>query len=253
MTVNELYSYLNEKIPPSLSCEWDNDGLMCCPDKNKEVKKALVCLDVTSDAINEAILGGYDIIVSHHPLIFKSLKSLNESDFIPKKAMELIKANISVMSFHTRLDAVSGGVNDTLATLLGLKNVRNFGLSGEEIGRIGELDAECTLSGFARTVKETLGAQSVACADAGKKVKTVAVLGGAGGDFVSSAIAAGADTYVSGELGHHNMTDAPDMGINLIEASHFYTEDPVCEVLMKMLSELSIEADKFNSNRIFTV
>ena len=84
MTVYELYEKLNAKIPSSLSCEWDNDGLMCCPDGSREVRRALVCLDVTSATVDAAIDGKYDVIVSHHPFIFKGLKSLDESDFIPR-------------------------------------------------------------------------------------------------------------------------------------------------------------------------
>ena len=248
MTVNELYAKLNELIPSCLSCEWDNDGLMCSSDGEREVKKALVCLDVTRDAVRKAIDEGFDVIISHHPFIFKGLKSVTENDFIPQKVIELIRAEISVMSFHTRLDAVSGGVNDRLASLLGIENVVSF---GEGIGRIGELDEESDAVSFAKKVKDLLGAPTVFLADSGKKIKRVAVLGGSGDDFISEAIALGADAYVSGELGHHPMTDAPDMNITLIEAGHFYTEQPVCEVLREMIKEIdgSVACEMYNSNR----
>ena len=248
MTVNELYAKLNELIPACLSCEWDNDGLMCSSDGEREVKKALVCLDVTRDAVRKAIDEDFDVIVSHHPFIFKGLKSVTENDFIPQKVIELIRAEISVMSFHTRLDAVSGGVNDRLASLLGIENVVSF---GEGIGRIGELNEESDAVSFAKKVKDLLGAPAVFLADSGKKIKRVAVLGGSGDDFISEAIALGADAYVSGELGHHPMTDAPDMKITLIEVGHFYTEQPVCEVLCEMIKEIdgSVACEIYNSNR----
>ena len=248
MTVNELYAKLNEIIPSSLSCEWDNDGLMCCSDGAREVKKALVCLDVTADAVKKAIDGGFDVIISHHPFIFKGLKSVTENDFIPQKTIELICAGISVMSFHTRLDAVSGGVNDTLASLLGIEKTVPF---GEGIGRIGELDKKTDGTAFAKKVKDVLGAPAVFLADSKKPIKRVAVLGGSGDDFISEAIMLGADAYVSGELGHHPMTDAPDMKITLIEAGHFYTEQPVCEVLCDMIKEIdsSVACEIYNSNR----
>lgn len=250
MTVNELYTLLDEAIPASLSCHWDNDGLMVCPDGYKKVSRALVALDVTSDVVNAAIEGGYDVIISHHPFIFAALKSLDEADFIPAKAMKLIKHNISVMSFHTRLDAVAGGVNDTLASLIGLKNTAPFGDEAEAMGRIGELDGEMSLDEFASLAKNALGAPTVLCADCGKRVHRVALLGGEGDDFIDAAIAAGADTYLSGRLGYHNMTDAPDMNINLIEAGHFFTENPVCEVLASMLRDMGIDTDVYFSNRI---
>ena len=252
MTVNELYAKLNALIPSSLSCEWDNDGLMCCPDGAREAKKALVCLDVTADAVRKAIDGGFDVIISHHPFIFKGLKSVTENDFIPKKAMELIRAGISVMSFHTRLDATCGGVNDKLASILGIEDTQPF---GEGIGRIGKLGTETDAQTFAKKVKEVLGAPAVFLADLGKKVKRVAVLGGSGDDFISEAIMLGADAYVSGELGHHPMTDAPDMNITLIEAGHFYTEQPVCEVLCEMIKKIdgSVVCEIYSSNRTVAI
>ena len=250
MTVFELYNYFDNIIPRSLSCEWDNDGLMCCPDASRKVRRALVCLDVTEEVVDKATGGGYDVIVSHHPFIFKGLKSLDEEKAVSRKAMKLIKADVAVMSFHTRLDAVEGGVNDALASLLGIRDAIPF---GEGIGRIGTLSEPQSLLDFAKTVKSILGAPTVSVADAKREVLKVAVLGGSGDDEIAAAIAAGADTYVSGELGYHPLTDAPDMNINLIEAGHFYTEQHICNVLAEKLSALGIEAEIFNSNRTLVI
>ena len=234
MTVIELYRYLDEHIPSSLSCEWDNDGLMCCPDGAAEVKRVLVTLDVTSDAIETAKKEGCEAIVSHHPLIFRGVKSVNCGEVVPSRVIELIKNNITAMSFHTRLDAVSGGVNDLLAIRLGIKEAEPFGECG--IGRIGTLENPMPLDDFARLVKQSLGAPTVQYADAGKEVYKVAVLGGSGGDDVPAALALGADTYVSGEFSYHALADAPEGDMNLIEAGHFYTEEPVCEALADLVS-----------------
>ena len=114
MNVRELYRALDYRIPRSLSCDWDNDGLMCCPNSNREVGRVLIALDVTSDTVEHAIKGGYDVIISHHPFVFKGLKSLVDDGGVSEKAISLIQNGISVMSFHTRLDAVEGGVNDKL-------------------------------------------------------------------------------------------------------------------------------------------
>lgn len=237
MTVNELYNILNEKIPPSLSCPWDNDGLMCCPDGERKVKKVLIALDVTAKAIDYAEAGGFDLIVSHHPFIFKGLKAINGDSHIAEGAIKLIKNNISVMSFHTRLDAVEGGVNDTLCALLGLSDVTPFGEEG--IGRIGELEDEMSLPDFCEKVKEITGAPFVLAADGGRAVKRVAVLGGEGGDDIASARAEGADLFLSGRLGYHNMVDAAGRGMSLIESGHFYSEFPVCFTLEKMLTSIA--------------
>lgn len=253
MTVRELYGLLNQKIPTSLSCEWDNDGLMCAPDGAREVRRVLITLDVTAEAVEKAIASNCDLILSHHPLIFKGLKSISDEAPIPSKVIKLISNGISVMSFHTRLDAVTGGVNDVLAEALGLCEVVPFG--EEAIGRIGTLPEEMTAEDFAKKVKAALHAPSVLLADAARPVRRVAVLGGSGSDDLEAARAAGADTYVSGELKYHQLTDAPEEGMNLIAAGHFHTEFPVCEALGAMLTALdpTVEVEIYNNYCIQTI
>lgn len=239
MTVMELYRELDARIPRSLSCEWDNDGLMCCPDKNKEVRRVLVALDVTDRVVSRAIKEKFDVILSHHPLIFKGLRAMGGEDPISSKVLRLIGAGIAVMSFHTRLDAVEGGVNDMLASLLGLDEVEVFGQNGECIGRIGRLERPMTTREFAEHVKATLRSPAVFYGDAGNPVRRVAVLGGSGDDDVSAAREAGADTYLSGTLKYHDLTDAPESGMNLLMAGHFYTERPVCRVLCDTVESIA--------------
>lgn len=255
MTVRQLYEFMNGRIPASLSCEWDNDGLMCCPDGCRNVRKVLVTLDVTADAVDEAVSGGFDVIVSHHPFIFHAQKSLTDDANVPRKAMTLIRNGIAVMSFHTRLDALEGGVNDLLAERLGVTDVAPVGADNPAICRVGHLEKECTATEFAQRVKQALGAPFVLLADAGRPAYRIALLGGEGGDDIETAKAAGADTFVSGRLGYHNMTDAPDCGINLIEAGHFYTEDPVCGFIAELIREADskIACSVFYSNRIKAV
>ena len=250
MTVREIYGILDKKIPAELSCEWDNDGLMCCPDGGHGVRRVLVALDVTMETVERAIAGNFDMIVSHHPMIFKGLKAVEDEAYLGKKVIELVKSGIAVASFHTRLDALCGGVNDALAQALGLTPTETFGEG--DMGRICELDEGISLSEFSARVRTALGAPVVLWADGGKEVRRVALLGGEGGDLVRDAMAAGADTYVSGRLGYHNMTDAPEMGINLIEAGHYFTEAPVCGVLRDMLLDVdgTLDVEIFSSNRI---
>lgn len=252
MTCAELYAVLNEKIPASLSCSWDNDGLMCCSDPERVVRRVLVALDITGGVIDEAIAGGYDAIVSHHPLIFLPLRALNPGDHVASKVMRLVREGITAMSFHTRLDAVEGGVNDTLAAAIGLCDVVPFGQDGEAIGRIGTLEKNMSVAEFAALVKRAIGAEGVQAVDAGKPVYHVAVLGGSGSDDVKAARAAGADTYLSGELKHNWLTDAPDLGINLVAAGHFYTEDPVCRILRDMIlnADQTVTVTVTNSNPV---
>ncbi len=254
MTVRELYQKLDERIPRSLSFSWDNDGLMCCPDGAREVKRVLVALDVTGEVTEIAIEGGYDVILSHHPFIFKGLKALDDEGAISAKAIRLLQNNISVMSFHTRLDCAEGGVNDKLCELLDLGYVEDMLEDGLPLGRIGNFDVPMSATEFAATVKEVLDAPCVLLADAGAEVRRVAVCGGSGGDLLNTARKMGADTFVSGRVGYHEMTDAPDFceKLNIIEAGHFYTEHPVCEVLLDLVCEIDpeIECDICNSNCI---
>ena len=248
MTVHELYAYLNTKIPKSLSCDWDNDGLMCCPDGDRTVARVLIALDITAAVVEEAIAGGYDVILSHHPLIFKPLKALNSYDPVAKKVIRLMQAGICAMSFHTRLDAVVGGVNDTLANALALCDVTPFGENGEEIGRIGTLAAPMSLGDFAARVKAVTGAPCVQVSDAGRAVSRVALLGGGGAGDTDAARAVGADTYLTGELKHNQLTDAPEYGMNLIAAGHFYTENLICQRLYEMVTEADPKLEIYITN-----
>ena len=236
MNVKKLYERLCERIPESLSCEWDNDGIMCCADSSAEVNKVLIALDVTEEVVDYAISRNFDLIISHHPLIFRPLSAITEQNHISRKIIKLMTNNVSVFSFHTRADKVEGGVNDLLADYIGLVDVAPFGEDG--LGRIGTLPDERGLENFAEDVKMQLGADSVRYADAYNTVKRVALVGGDGKDYVKAAIAAGADTYLSGRLSYNVMEEAADMGINLIEAGHYFTEFPVTSFFSSLISSL---------------
>ena len=250
MTVKELYEKLDTRIPKSLSEEWDNDGLMCSADTSAEVKKALLTLDVTEEIVDFAIERSYDLIISHHPLIFKPVSRISEDNHVARKIIKLINNDISVFSFHTRLDKVSGGVNDTLAKLFDLQDVESFGEG--ELGRVGNLPRELELDEFLDLTKTALGADSVRLANGYNVVKRVALVGGDGKDFVSDAIAAGADTYVSGRISYNLMEEAAELGINLIEAGHYHTEAPVLGFLAELLNtyDISLTVDFADSNMI---
>ncbi len=251
MTVKELYSYFDAKIPRTLSCDWDNDGAMCIPSADREVRRVLVSLDVTDEVADAAISMGADVIISHHPLIFKGVKAIGDTAYAAK-LVKLIKNDIAVFSFHTRLDALDGGVNDMFAALLGLENVEKFGSDEAGLGRIGTLEKTMAAEELAALVKEKLACPFVLLSGCGKLSYKVALVGGEGSDEIRAAIAAGADTFVSGRLGYHGMVDAPENEINLIEAGHFFTEYPVCTRLSDMVREADacIETKIIFSNKI---
>lgn len=253
MRLFELNKILEEKIPKSYSCEWDNDGLMCAADMNAQVKKVLCTLDVTEAALKYATENGFDTVISHHPMIFKPLGAVTPENYVSKKAIFALQNNINVFSFHTRFDTMPGGINDLLANALELQNVRIFGDGESDTGRVGELVEEIAIDEFCKRVKNTLHCDVVHCSKWGDKVKTVAVLGGSGKDFIKGAIAAGADVLVSGELGYNNMAEAPEKGISLIEAGHFFTEDISCKWFSDLISGLGIETAYFSSNIIMSI
>ena len=235
-TIKDLYTYLDALYPTSLSCAWDNDGLMCCGDSTREVHRVLCALDVTEKTIAEAIDLGCDCIVSHHPMIFKKMASVSDGDFHGRRVIDLLSHGIAVMSFHTRLDAVRGGVNDVLCARLGLTVTGTFGCDGEEIGRIAVPDAEMNLQAFCSRIKSALGAPCVHAVSAKRPVSRVAVLGGDGKDDWEAALAAGADTYVTGTMSYNTLLDAKAAGLNVIAAGHFYTEAPVMDVVAQTIA-----------------
>lgn len=250
MTVQEIYEKLCERIPEQLREEWDNDGLMCASDDSLQVARALVTLDATEEIVDYAVANDIDLIVSHHPLIFRPVGSVTEDFHVSRKLIKLIKNDIAVISLHTRADKVQGGVNDILCDMLSIRDATPFGEGF--IGRIGTLDEELDLEDFSYLVKDILECDGVRVADACIPVQRVAVVGGDGKDFVKDALAMGADTLVSGRLSYNVMEEANEMGINLIEAGHFFTEQPVTAFFQQLLMRLdhNMYIEIRNSNAI---
>lgn len=230
MTVREVYDFLNSVAPYDTQCEWDNSGLMT-GSLEKEVDSVMLCLDCTNDVIEQAVANGCKLIVSHHPLIFKSVNCV-EAD---TPLYNAIKNDITVLSCHTNLDMADDGVNDTLCKVLNIKNVQYLSAEGVNLMRMGETD-EISAKDFALFVKNKLN-NSVKLSDCGKTVKKVAVCGGAGGEYISLVAKAGCDTFITGEAKHHEYLDAKRLDINLLVAGHFSTEKIVlatlCDKLLK--------------------
>ncbi len=251
-SVQELYEFLSSKFPKSYSCDWDNDGLMVCANPNREVVRVLCTLDVTDAAVDHAISNNFDVIVSHHPLIFSPLKCVSATDAKSRRIMKLISHNISVMSFHSRLDAAPGGLNDVFAKLMGLSDVETVEVDGERVCRIGTVAAPTTCAEFAAFAKKTLGAERVLYAESGMPVHRVAVCGGDGKDFVKAVKAAGADSYITGQLSYNIMEEASEIGLNMFEAGHFFTEDFIVGYLtLLILKEYTqVQTAYFGSNLV---
>ncbi len=230
-TIKNIDSYLSEIAPKTLSEPWDNDGIMLAGNVHKEVKNVLICLEVNTDAIKKAAEIGAELIITHHPFIFRPLKNVFGEAF--SEIELLIKNNISVASYHTRFDKTAGGVNDVLAGVLDLGNVSMCG----EFLRVGELEHEMTGEEFADYIRAKLGSGTMkAYFDKNTKIKTVAVCGGAGKDFLEEA-AENADAYVSADFAHNTFIDAKNLGIAIFDAGHYHTENPAIFRLKKLLEK----------------
>lgn len=231
-----------ERIAPRrLAAEWDNPGLLV-GSPHDEVRKILVALDVREETVERAIEDGCDLIVAHHPLIFRALKALRTDDATGCKIARLIKADIAVFAAHTNLDSAAGGVNDVLAERLELHDVAPLveGAADSEpgLGRIGSLRAEFSLEDFAALVKEKLGLSSMRVACAGeRRISRVALCGGSGAEFVGRAAAKGADAYVTGDVKYHDAERAIGLGIHVLDAGHFATEQPIIARLAERLKK----------------
>ena len=248
MTVRELYSKLNTMYPKELSLSWDNDGLMVCADQDREVRRVLVALDATLAAINYAKDNGFDTLITHHPMLFRGVKSVVPENLSGARVITAIVDGITVMSFHTRCDAAKGGVNDALCRTLGFEPAEPFGDSeAPTLGRIACIP-EMTAGELASLAKEKLGCTAVRVnGDMAKKVTRVALCGGDGKDFIYPALASGADAYITGDAGYNMAGDAAEDGLVTIEVGHFHSENPVCRAIRDEVAAMGIDVDIYNS------
>ncbi len=249
MNVLNLYRALDARYPISLSCSWDNDGLMICPDPEREVKRVLFALDATEATISEAVRIGADVLITHHPMLFRPLKTLTPLTLSGSRSLTALAGSLAVMSFHTRLDAADGGVNDALCARIGLIDPEKFGDDeSPELGRIVSLPVPMAAEAFAQRVRDALGAPSVRLTGA-RTVSRIAVVGGDGKDFITPALLCGADTLLTGDASYNTVLDAAEEGLNVIEAGHYYTEAPVLDVLAREVHALTgAECSFANSN-----
>lgn len=225
-TVQQVYTYMEQLAPPALAESWDNVGLLV--DCGRPVTGILTALDITPEVVEEARELGCELIVSHHPVIFKPLRAMGPKD----PAFLLAQNGISAICMHTNLDAAEGGVNDVLAGLLGLTDIAPFGEGN--IGRVGSVQPMDART-LAQRCAQALHAHVKWVVAAGP-IQKLAVIGGSGGDLLAQAKAAGADALLTGEAGHHDAHDARAMGIGLIAAGHYCTEFPVVTALTQKLA-----------------
>ena len=234
-TVSDILQYIETLAPRYMKADWDNVGLNC-GHLDRPVTKILLALDPFPHVCREAKEWGADLLVTHHALIWEPGFVTDESVW-GRSALYLIENGIAHINAHTNLDQAPGGVNDVLAETLGLRNVEVLDPCGTDdqgrawgLIRMGEVD-EQDLAAFLSNVKASLGCEGLRYADSGKSVRRVAVGGGSCSGAMGRVAAAGCDTFVTADVKYNGFWDARDLGLNLIDAGHFHTENPVIPVL----------------------
>jgi dinuclear metal center YbgI/SA1388 family protein len=220
--------------PRELVAEWDNVGLLI-GDPRAEVNRVLLALDVDQEVVDEALRLGAEMIIAHHPLMMKPVRSLRSDTPEGALLMRLVRERLNVFAAHTNLDAAAGGVSDVLARLLGLENVVH--LTAEHgYGRVGDLREPMTFAAFIARLRAALGIQGLrAGGEKGREIRRVAVCGGAGADFWPQALAADADGFVTGDVKYHTARDMLAAGLCFVDAGHYATERVVLEPLRAYL------------------
>lgn len=224
MVLTEIINKLELLADPLLAEEWDHVGLMVGR-RNSNIKKVMVVLDVTNEVVDYAVDSDVDLIISHHPFIFSPVDSITEDTVIGENILELIENDIAVYSMHTNFDSCVMG--ELVGQILGLQNMSplepipntDFG-----IGMVGDVD-KCTVASLALELKEELGIDGIRIYGSEELcVESVAILPGSGKGFWKKAYDAGADVFITGDLGHHECLDATQMGLSIIDATHFGLE-----------------------------
>ena len=242
-TVREIFQELDRWAPFETQMDFDNAGFLVGRG-DREVRKILVSLDITEAVTEEAAAWGADLIVSHHPVIFHPVKRLTDETPTGRTLLALAERGVAAICAHTNLDAAQGGVNVCLAQALGLTELEQLCQDGVDrngqpygVGRVGLCHAAGLSAGeYAAYVKEKLNAAGVRFADGGKPVRRVAVGGGSCGSMLSDALAAGCDTFVTADVKYDQFLEAKALGLTLMDAGHYATENVVCPKLVQYLA-----------------
>ena len=233
-TVADILNFVETLAPRELKMDWDNVGLNC-GHLDRPVRRILVALDPFTHVCREAKEIGADLLVTHHALIWKP-GFITDRDNQGRNTLFLIENCIAHINAHTNLDQAPGGVNDVLAAKLGLEQVVIVNpVSGVGLMRCGEVE-EQSLSEFLGFVKDKLHCDGLRYCDGGKPVRKVAVGGGSCAGGMEEVLTAGCDTFVTADIKYNQFWDAKDLGLNLIDAGHFHTENPVVAVLAEKIA-----------------
>ncbi len=263
MKLKEILGALEEYAPLALQDGYDNAGLQIGLAEDADITGALLCLEVTEDIVNEAVLRGCNLIVSHHPILFRPVKSINSDDYIGRTILTAIRNNIAIYSAHTNLDVALGGVNFKIAEKLGLKDIeflspKEYVVNGKTIkageGVIATLSTPTSKRAFMENVKEVFRLRSLRVNNADKRnISRVAICGGSGSFLIPTAVEKGVDAFITGEIGYHHFFGY-DNEILLMEIGHYeseqYTIDLLRDIVTRFAPTLYVCKAETNTNPI---
>lgn len=258
-TVQTIYDFLEGFAPTDLAEDWDNVGLLV-GDRSRPVSRVMTCLTVTPTSSSEAIKRKADLVVTHHPVLFRPISRLTSDDTAGRLLLDLIAAGVAVYSPHTALDSAPDGINQQLARHLSLENIAPLipiqeGSKGLGSGRFGTLSKPTTVSEIAKHLKGLLGAESLGLVgDRERKVQSIAVACGSAGEMLAPAHQQGCDLFVTGEANFHTCLEAEATGMALLLLGHFHSErfalEQLAQVLAEKFSDLEIWASQQEANPI---
>ena len=237
MLLKSIIDSIELAAPRSAQEEWDNSGMQV-GDTGRDIQSVLLTTDVTTDVVNEAIMLGCQLIISHHPLLFHGLKQVCGQTPQARIVETAIKHNIAIYSAHTNLDSVVGGINTRLAEKLGLSDIRLLTESG--LGAIGNLPQPVNYLDFIAHIHDVLDCTYVRYTrPAHEMIQTVALCGGSGAEFIGEAVAQGADVYLTADCKYHEFQEA-DGQIGLIDIDHWISERHAREIFADILKPLDL-------------
>ncbi len=250
MLLGDVIAELEQLSPLSFAEKWDNSGLMC-GSRDMQVDSILLSVDATDEVVEEALLSGADLLLTHHPLIFPHVSHITDEDIIGRRLLKLIGGGVACYAMHTNFDVM--GMADEAADRLGLLDREVLQVTYEDtiakegIGRVGRLPGELRLKDCVDLVKEAFLLDSVRMfGDGEKKIRRLAISPGSGHDMIEYALAAGADLLVTGDIGHHDGIDAVAAGMAVIDAGHYGIEkifvDYMKGFFRKKLPKLNVSA-----------
>ncbi len=237
MKCQDIFDLLEERYPLVYACDWDNVGLLA-GDREREVRRVYIALDATDEVVDAAIRWKADLLLTHHPMIFGSIKRVTAEDYTGSRLLRLIRNDITYYAMHTNYDVM--GMAELAAGRIGLKSalVLEEVYGGEGIGRVGTLPASMTLKDCAEMVKKAFGLPNVKIfGDLNKMVKTAAISPGAGKSMAPPALEAGADVLITGDIDHHTGIDMDGCGMAIIDAGHYGIEHIYIEDIPKLLEK----------------